>query len=359
MTKPVQLHVVIGRFQPAHRSHIKLIESAMQEADATLVILGSAYRAPDCKNPFTWEERQHMIGACFPNATNLTFRPLRDSRYDNNDWFKAAERTVQHHAAHMFPGRDVEITLVGSRKPGDDSTWYLDRFPNWKHQRIPSTVFKTMDATKVRDLFFEDKAYWERFVLPSVRGVMSTWIDTVTGRNLAGEHRYLIAEAKKASRYPYKLTFTTADSVVYWRGSILLVKRKGELGRGLWALPGGFINAEKETCYGAAKREAQEETGIELRDEWCLTTQRGGEVYDDPGRSLRGRTITHAYMFSIPDTVEVPAVKGADDAAQASWYPVHDIPDLERRLFEDHIDIIRDLTRKNGVEQPNWRPEIG
>jgi bifunctional NMN adenylyltransferase/nudix hydrolase len=358
MTKPAQLHVVLGRFQPAHRSHVKLIESAMQEADSTLVIIGSAHRAPDCKNPFTWEERQHMIGGCLPTAHNIVFRPLRDSRYDNDDWFRATELTVQRHAATISQGRDVDVTLFGVRKPNDDSTWYLDRFPNWKHQRIPSTVFKPMDATKVRDLFFEDKDYWTRFVHAPVRNFLNSWIDTELGRNLAGEHRYLMGEAKRARRYPYKLTFTTADAVVFWRESILLIRRKGELGRGLWALPGGFIDAEKETCYQSAKREAQEETGIELRDEWCLT-QRGGDVYDDPNRSLRGRTITHAYMFRIPDEIEVPAVHGGDDAGYACWYPLKDIPGLECRLFEDHIDIIRGLTRKTGIPQPNWRPELG
>lgn len=352
-----QLHVVIGRFEPPHRAHIKLIQCAAEGADHVLVVLGSAYQAPTCKNPFTWEERAHMIGACLPDLTNLRFAPVRDSRYDNDEWVAAVSATVGKFVSSQYAGQKCDVTLFGVNKPGDTSTWYLNEFPGWKYRGVPSTVFPAMDATKVRDNLFKGLDTWERYVPPAVKGFLTQWIHSEDGRRLRGEYLYRKQERRLATRYPYPLTYTTADAVVYWRGAVLLVRRKGELGRGLWALPGGFIDAVRETCYQSAKREAQEETGIELRDEWCCSP-RDGEVYDDPGRSLRGRTITHAYMFHIPDDVEVPAVQGHDDAAYACWYPLNDIPGLECRLFEDHIDIIRDLTRKAGIQQPNWRPEL-
>lgn len=351
-----KIHVVIGRFEPPHRSHIKLISRAAEDADFVLVVLGSAFQAPTCKNPFTWEERAHMIGACLPDIKQLRFLPVRDRRYDNAEWAAAVVATVDRFVA-THADSDCEVTLFGSRKPGDTSTWYLHTFPNWKYSGISSDEFPRMDATNVRDNLFKGLDTWERFVLPPVRDFLRQWIHSEVGVRLRGEYLYRKQERRGASRYPYPLTYTTADAVICHWGHVLLIRRKGELGRGLWALPGGFIDAVQETCYQSAKREAQEETGINLRDEWCVTP-RSGEVYDDPGRSLRGRTITHAYCFVIPDDVKVPQVKGGDDAAYACWHPLSDIPGLESRLFEDHIDIIRDLTAKAGLEQPHWRPEL-
>jgi bifunctional NMN adenylyltransferase/nudix hydrolase len=61
-------------------------------------------------------------------------------------------------------------------------------------------------------------------------------------------------------------------------------------------------------------------------------------VFDRPDRSLRGRTITHAYYFEFPSG-ELPLVKGGDDAAKARWVPLAEFYDMEGSLFEDHYGI--------------------
>jgi bifunctional NMN adenylyltransferase/nudix hydrolase len=70
------------------------------------------------------------------------------------------------------------------------------------------------------------------------------------------------------------------------------------------------------------------------------------EVFDYPQRSLRGRTVTHAYHIDINVKVEegLPLVKGGDDAAKAYWLPLADLGINEDKFFEDHIDIIRHFT---------------
>ena len=40
---------------------------------------------------------------------------------------------------------------------------------------------------------------------------------------------------------PYAPTFVTTDAVVIQSGHVLLVKRRTAPGKGLWALPGGFL----------------------------------------------------------------------------------------------------------------------
>jgi bifunctional NMN adenylyltransferase/nudix hydrolase len=121
-------------------------------------------------------------------------------------------------------------------------------------------------------------------------------------------------------------------------GHVLLVKRKHHPGEGLWALPGGFVEA-RESLRAAALRELREETGIEVDDRSLERAVREARVFDHPDRSQRGRSITHAHRIDL-GTRELPAVKGSDDAAHASWIPVARLRDLELELFEDHFQVL-------------------
>lgn len=118
-----------------------------------------------------------------------------------------------------------------------------------------------------------------------------------------------------------------------------MVTRGAAPGEGLWALPGGFIN-QNETIREAAIRELEEETRIKL----STNTLRGSIVhektFDHPLRSLRGRTITTAFLFRLDDTKPLPTVKGSDDAVKAEWIPLAVAREQSWRWFEDHLDIV-------------------
>ena len=58
-------------------------------------------------------------------------------------------------------------------------------------------------------------------------------------------------------------------------------------------------------------------------------------AYSKVNRDPRGRTVTVAYLVMIDVPVEV---RGQDDAAQAKWFPISELPPL---AF-DHDDIMRD-----------------
>jgi 8-oxo-dGTP diphosphatase len=101
--------------------------------------------------------------------------------------------------------------------------------------------------------------------------------------------------------------------------SILLIKRKNDPFKGQWALPGGFVEAD-ETLMQSAIRELKEETGIELTD----LEQVG--VFDDPKRDPRKRVISIAHYTSVEKNKFVP--KGADDAEDAKWFSLDQLPSL-------------------------------
>jgi bifunctional NMN adenylyltransferase/nudix hydrolase len=67
--------------------------------------------------------------------------------------------------------------------------------------------------------------------------------------------------------------------------------------------------------------------------------------YDDPLRSLRGRTITDAFLFELRPG-PLPRIKGGSDARRAQWVSLAELRSLESLLFEDHYHIIQDLLGK-------------
>src|SRR5947209_10452897 len=100
---------------------------------------------------------------------------------------------------------------------------------------------------------------------------------------------------------------------------VLLVKRRSWPYEGMWAIPGGFVNID-ESLEAAAKRELQEETGVQDVYLEQLYT------FGDPGRDPRTRVITVVY-FALLDSARLQ-VRAADDAADVGWFSVYQLPSL-------------------------------
>ena len=107
---------------------------------------------------------------------------------------------------------------------------------------------------------------------------------------------------------------------------MLLIKRKFDPCKGMWAFPGGFMNID-ETADAAAVRELYEETGLKLTD----VHQIG--AFSRVDRDPRERVVNIAYYTEI--AAPIPAT-GGDDAAEARWFPLADLPPL---AF-DHAEIL-------------------
>lgn len=133
----------------------------------------------------------------------------------------------------------------------------------------------------------------------------------------------------------------TVDVVVFdTNGYLLVIKRRWAPFEGMWALPGGHVDAG-ETPLDAAVRELHEETGF------FVTPTRLVEVgtYADPGRDPRGRYVTITYgVESLPN----PQIVAGDDAADVRWVPWRSTLD---KLAFDHRKIVlnaADLLLPNG-----------
>jgi len=117
---------------------------------------------------------------------------------------------------------------------------------------------------------------------------------------------------------------------------VLLVKRKYPPYQGLWAIPGGYVQAD-ESLEDAAIRELREETGIGVGDlETGATVPYIEQLYTfgDPGRDPRGRVITVAYFALVPTPL---ATQAGSDASDAEWKSVHNLP----KMAFDHARIVQ------------------
>jgi 8-oxo-dGTP diphosphatase len=133
--------------------------------------------------------------------------------------------------------------------------------------------------------------------------------------------------------YEWPRPMVTTDAAIFAvtadAAKLLLVKRGNDPYKGKWAIPGGFINIDEE-LEDAAARELQEETGLTgIKLEQMHT-------FGTLGRDPRGRQITVVFMGIIKDGLD--RIKAGDDAAQAQWF---DIDDLPPDMAFDHNDVAK------------------
>ncbi len=353
MTKPaIDFGVFIGRFQPLHIGHEHVIHSALEQVKCLIILVGSANAARDPRNPFTFEERQKMIRSSFAYEMaegRIIVEPLSDLLYSDNAWVTEVQRRVSdivlakgNAGGFQASGlKDFRIALTGYGK--DDSSYYLRMFPEWDNVQIASQ-YGTFGSSDVRARFFQRIPEIAQSILsPGVAQDLEEFSLTDAFRRLLEEAEFLADYPKQWGSGP----FVTADAVVIQSGHILLVERGQMPGQGLLALPGGFVNPQERIRDGAI-RELSEETGISDSKGQISPAALGSfiddsrtQIFDAPSRSLRGRIITHAFLFRLPARRKMFGVKGADDAAHAHWHRIGDLrPDM---LFEDHWSIIEQM----------------
>lgn len=351
-TSPVHdILVFIGRFQPFHLGHMEVILTALSRASNVVILVGSSDQPRTSKNPWTFAERQDMImeslAAVNPRyCSRVSVRPLKDQKYNDQRWTASVQEHIDD--AQMVirlngyePNTSsMKIGIIGHSK--DESSYYLKMFPQWG--LIEHALNEDVNATDLRRLIFEDKSlkFLKGVLTPHVYDMIGAFKKTEHFALLQREYDMLVAYKTAWKAAPYPVTFVTVDAVVVQSGHVLLVQRDAAPGEGLLAMPGGFLE-QNEWIEDGVIRELREETGLKVPAPVLKGSTKYRGVYDRPDRSMRGRTITHAYLIELP-AGPLPPVKGGDDARDARWVPINEIN--EQSMFEDHYHIIIDLLGK-------------
>lgn len=360
-SKNKRLTVYIGRFSPFHNGHAETIFQALLCSDRVLIIIGSAHRPRDIKNPWVFKERASMIKNWYdairsnPGIGELVIVSQRDYPYSNQRWLA----DVQQKVASAKPTADCDIYLTGADR--DESTFYLKEFPSYKLDLVTEDrkISQFLSATSIRDIYLgrrlnsrpltqQESEELNRVFLPETTAAfLSEFQKTQDYENLVMEYNFQVEHDRRWSVAPHKPTFNTVDSVVIQTGHILLVRRRNVPGKGNWALPGGYLNLDEWMLDGAV-RELHEETKIDVPKAVLYGSVQDDHIFEAPNRSIRGRLITRAFLFKLPDYVlngkiALPKVRGSDDAAKARWFPLSEVFEMGDVLFEDHLDIIETM----------------
>lgn len=335
MQKKYKTLVLIGRFQPLHNAHLKIIQQASEIAEQLVIITGSAKQARTYKNPFTSQEREDMIVDATSgkvNGMSVYVESNIDTIYNNQAWAIRIQGIVSKYAV-----QGTATGIIGYKK--DESSFYFDMFPQWDFVNVG--LVEPLSAVDIRDLYFKrdvNMNFIKSVVPQSTFEFLSKFKETAEYEQVIREREFVQNYKKQFASLPYQPIFSTADAVVIQSGHVLMIKRRSEPGKGLWALPGGFVNASTDaSVQDAAIRELREETGLKVPAPVLRGSITANKVFDAIDRSARGRTITHAFKFELQDG-ELPKVKGMDDAEKAKWIPFAEIKSEE--CFEDHYEII-------------------
>ena len=344
MPDRADLAVFIGRFQPFHKGHQSAIEKALSTiADRVLILVGDTGGPRSIKNPWTFEERREMIMRSFNQHDALVWcEQILDYPYNEQDWLAEVQAAVSDYVNSLNIGRgEPKIVLVGHEK--DHSSFYLKKFPQWKFIDTGFADTGMIDATAIREFYFEDRMQYASGVLNTP---VLSYLEFVKNRSpevfseLCFEYDAIRKYRRSWAAAPFPPVFVTTDALVVQSGHLLMVKRGERPGKGLWALPGGFIN-QTESIEDCALRELIEETEIKLQPEVLRRCIKHVKVFDRAGgvsSADRGRIITHAHLIKLDDSKDLPKVRGADDAAEAKWVPISEID--PRQIFSDHAAII-------------------
>ena len=119
----------------------------------------------------------------------------------------------------------------------------------------------------------------------------------------------------------------TVDIIIDILGKTVLIKRKNPPHG--WALPGGFIDYN-ESAEHAARREAHEETGLNVQE------LRQFHVYSAPGRDPRFHTLTVVFTARASGTP-----RAASNAQDIGLFTRENLPELafdHKHILDDYYD---------------------
>lgn len=160
-------YVYIGRFQLPHIGHELVIKKALEKTNELILLVGSSNATRNKKNPFLYIERKEMLEKIvkkYSKDARIYILPLPDFK-DDTSWVDEIKRLVSSVASNN------EIVITGCRKKGDDSTYYLHIFPDFKSDLIEeiNVDSEVVSSTQMRNIFYSGKIISPTLISDEVR----------------------------------------------------------------------------------------------------------------------------------------------------------------------------------------------
>ena len=294
--------VIVGRFQchELTEAHVDLIQTVCDAHDKVIVVLGLSPLMVTTRNPLDFESRKDLILSSFPNVTvayvkDMASDAVWSAKLDEvvNDLTSPTQSVV------LYGGRDSFIPHYQGRH---------------KTRTLESKVY--VSATEVR-----------KKLRRSVQN--------------SADFRHGVVWASM-NRFP--TVYTTVDVAVFdeSRSKILLGRKKHE---DRYRLIGGFSDVSDASFEATARREVQEEAGIEVTDPKYV----GSRTIDDwryRGESDCIRTLLYEckIMFGRPTP--------GDDIHELRWFNVDQLKPTD--VVEAHLPLMTMLSLHwHTIHQPH------
>lgn len=75
----------VGRFQPLHKGHVRVIKRLLKKFDKVIIAIGSIQEKRTEKNPFSFYERKKMLSLVFPKEISSGKIKIIGVRDEKND----------------------------------------------------------------------------------------------------------------------------------------------------------------------------------------------------------------------------------------------------------------------------------
>lgn len=150
------------------------------------------------------------------------------------------------------------------------------------------------------------------------------------------EKEFLKEYAVKKEKNHWGEPSVTTDTVAYNGDKILLIRRGNYPYKNYWALPGGFFEKTDEDLNFGAQRELKEETGIDIDPKYFRQIKTYGHNFDP-----RMKIVDVAFSVRVSKK-DMNKVKGLDDACDARWFQIDELP----KLGFHHEQIINDFLKE-------------
>ena len=155
----MQVGILVGRFQPVHRGHVQAIEFALENSNKLFVVVGSAEKSNQKRNPFTFEERKKMIELAINEKElqdNISIIPINDAN-NHTEWISSIKNTIG------------EYNLIFTN---DELTEKLFKKDETRVINVPLLDRNILSATEVRKRLELDKE-WKSLVIPEIANYLT------------------------------------------------------------------------------------------------------------------------------------------------------------------------------------------
>lgn len=295
---PADVGVIIGRFQVhnLHHAHLDLIRTVTERHDKVILFIGLSPLKATKNNPLDFESRKKMIESQFPNVLIVYIKDCKDDKV----WSKRIDTQIKD-----LIGANHSVVLYGSR----------DSFIKYY-----TGCFKTMELVP------------ESFISGSElrKDISRTIMNTPEFR----------AGAIWATQQSYSVCYPTVDIAIVDENceKVLLARKPDE---SEFRFIGGFATPNSSCFEEDARREVQEETGIEITDPIYIGSFKIDDWrYKSEESKIKTLFFVAKYFSGRPEA--------DDDICEVKWFTINQLK--PENIVKEHRELLNKFLNVNVKE---------